>query len=131
MGTYRIIQRATPPMLGDDPSPFAVSLGGGYYHVEPRYVLEKNDRLVADAVNGATWTKLTKDAPLDAPKILLTTVYRAADGTAIKSKNGPVTLGDVKLADPTTVQRVSVKMEAVKIGDVVEVTSLLPHHWSA
>jgi len=163
MSIYRIIQRAMPPTLLDDtgpvPSPFAVGLGGDYYHVEPRYVLESGDTLIADDVNGAKWTTLLAKAPAHAQAILRALVYRnkagtlraeigAEEGVAVEKKvpqsgqssKKPVSpdqaakaLNRAKAlhaADPETVQAVSMSMSAVLDGDVVDTDMIAPHHWS-
>lgn len=161
--TYRIIKRATPPTLGtgedQQPNPFAVPIGGGYYHVEPRYVLEKDDGLVADDINGDTWRDLPGKAPAHAASILRARAYRKADGTlraeveadekavvekkvpqSGQSSKRPASLEQAAKAlarakalhaeDPEAVQAVSVPMSEVLDGDVVDADTIPPHNWS-
>lgn len=137
MSTYRVIRRSTPPMLGDRLSPFAVSIGGDYYHVEPRYPslerageLDRGDVLVASGINGDTWSTMLTKAPSDAPSILLASVLRSADGSPLR--NGAVTREAAlakERADPASVSRVLIPMAQKRGGDVVDIEMLPPHHW--
>lgn len=163
--SYRVIQRATPPMVGTgdeiQPSPFAVPIGGGYYHVEPRYVLEPGDTLVADDINASRWATLAAKAPAHAQAILRAKVYRRADGQSLRAEveaDEGVTVekkvpqsgnasrkpaDPVKAAkalarakalhdeDPESVTSASVPMAEVLDGDVVDADMMPPHHWSA
>lgn len=94
MSTYRVIQRATPPASspGYDDSQYAavghvlrfpegaVDLGNGYWHVEPRYLLDPvNDTLVADEINGKTWDSFPGKAPLHSARVMRARAYRYAD----------------------------------------------------
>lgn len=112
MGTYRVIHRKTPPTLGGAPNPFAVDIGGGFYHVEPRYEMERDDELVADAVNGREWDTFFAKAGAATAQAVLSARVRRSVGTRGETET-------------VIVRKIDVRGE-----DTVEEDAIPPHNWS-